>query len=90
MAKHHHHVGDHVAHPHGHGKVASVHHNETFYGVHTGGGTSFFPASQVTPAADTDDGPGDDNDDGGSAAASLTDMLMEMRANGDLTRDAIL
>lgn len=54
--KRHHPVGTHVKTPAGHGHVASVHTQQTFYGVRVGSGMSFFPSSQVEKA--NDDTPG--------------------------------
>lgn len=53
-------VGSRVKTPKGHGRVTSVHHGKTFYGVSHPGGVSYFPASQVNdPDNDNDvDTPG--------------------------------
>lgn len=64
---HKHKVGHRVKTPAGHGHVASIHTNQTFYGVHLGGGTSFFPSSMVEPA--NDDVPGQPDDDEGAVGA---------------------
>lgn len=66
-ASHKHKVGHRVKTPAGHGHVASIHTGQTFYGVHIGGGTSFFPAHEVEPA--NDDVEGQPDADEGSPGA---------------------
>lgn len=65
--KHKHKVGQHVKTPHGHGHVASVHTNQTFYGVNTGAGVAYYPGAQVEPV--NDDTPGIPDADEGTPGA---------------------